>query len=471
VILFATESIDKPSVESDSVIVTTIDRARLALLRQREDRAFVALHPQSAGRAERANRNLLGGVPMAWMTRLPGSFPLFFAEADGARVTDVDGIEYVDFCLGDTGAMAGHALPAVAEALYRQAQRGITTMMPSDDAPWVAGELARRFGLPVWQMAMTATDANRFVLRFARRLTARPKVLVFDWCYHGAVDEALATLNDDGDVVARPGNISPMCDPSGTTRVVPFNDLEALETALAHGDVACVLAEPALTNIGIVLPDSGFHQAMRELCTKYGTLLVIDETHTICVGEGGATSAWGLQPDFVVIGKTIGGGMPAAAYGMTAQIASRLAPLIRDSSIDVSGIGGTLTGNALATAAVRAALSSTLRADDFERMIPLATTWTEGVQETVDKYELPWCVQQLGARAEYWFCPPPRSGRAAALAVDDELDAFMHLYALNRGVLLTPFHNMALMSPMHTAADVEVHSEVFRSAVQELLDV
>jgi glutamate-1-semialdehyde 2,1-aminomutase len=262
-----------------------------------------------------------------------------------------------------------------------------------------------------------------------------------------------------------------MCDPSATTRVVPFNDLGALEAALAYGDVACVLAEPALTNIGIVLPESGFHQAMRALCTKYGTLLVIDETHTICAGEGGATSAWGLQPDFIVIGKAIGGGMPAAAYGMTAEVGSMLAPLIHDSSIDVSGIGGTLTGNALATAAVRATLSSTLRADDFARMIPLATTWTQGVQETVDTYELPWCVQQLGARAEYWFCPPPRSGRAAALAVDDELDAFLHLYALNRGVLLTPFHNMALMSPLHTEADVDVHSEVFRSAMQELLNV
>jgi glutamate-1-semialdehyde 2,1-aminomutase len=451
--------------------MTTIDRTRLALLHEREERAFVTLHPQSAGRAAGANRNLLGGVPMAWMTRLPGSFPLFFAHAEGAHLTDVDDIEYVDFCLGDTGAMAGHALPAVAEALYRQAQRGITTMMPSDDAPWVAGELARRFGLPLWQMAMTATDANRFVLRFARRLTGRSKVLVFDWCYHGAVDEALATLNDHGHVIARPGNISPMVDPSATTRVVPFNDLGALEEALVHGDVACVLAEPALTNIGIVLPDPGFHEAMRALCTKYGVLLVIDETHTICAGEGGATAAWGLQPDFIVIGKTIGGGMPAAAYGMTAEVGSMLAPLIRDSSIDVSGIGGTLTGNALATAAVRATLSSTLRANDFARMIPLATTWTKGVQDTVDTFDLPWCVQQLGARAEYWFCPPPRSGRAAALAVDDELDAFMHLYALNRGVLLTPFHNMALMSPAHTEADVAVHSEVFRHAVQELVNV
>jgi glutamate-1-semialdehyde 2,1-aminomutase len=451
--------------------MASIDRARLASLHEREEQAFVALHPKSAGRAEGANQHLLGGVPMAWMTRLPGSFPLFFAEAGGARLTDVDGIEYVDFCLGDTGAMAGHAIPAVAEALYAQAKRGITTMMPSDDAPSVAAELARRFGLPTWQMAMTATDANRFVLRFARRMTGRDKVLVFDWCYHGAVDEALATLDEAGSVVARPGNISPMCDPAATTRVVPFNDLAALEAALAHRDVACVLAEPALTNIGIVLPDPGFHEAMRELCTKYGTLLVIDETHTICAGAGGATMAWGLQPDFIVIGKTIGGGMPAAAYGMTSDVADQLAPLIRDSSIDVSGIGGTLTGNALALAAVRATLSSTLLAEDFDRMIPLATMWTGGVQAVVDEYELPWCVQQLGARAEYWFCPPPRSGRAAALAIDDELDAFMHLYALNRGVLLTPFHNMALMSPCHTGTDVDLHSEVFRSAVQELVNV
>lgn len=456
---------------SESVVMTSIDRTHLAELRAREEQSFIDLHPASASRSAAANQHLLGGVPMAWMTRLPGSFPLFFDHAEGASITDVDGIRYVDFCLGDTGAMAGHAVPAVAEALHRQAQRGITTMMPSDDAPWVASELARRFGLPLWQMAMTATDANRFVLRFARRLTGRSKVVVFDWSYHGAVDEALATLDDDGNVVPRPGNVAPMCDPATTTRVVPFNDLDALETALAHGDVACVLAEPALTNIGIVLPEPGFHEAMRALCTTYGTLLIIDETHTICAGEGGATTAWGLQPDFIVIGKTIGGGMPAAAYGMTAAVGALLNPIVRHSSIDVSGIGGTLTGNALALAAIRATLSTTLRAEDFERMIPLATTWAQGVQHTVDAFDLPWCVQQLGARAEYWFCPPPRSGREAAMAIDEELDAFMHLYALNRGVLLTPFHNMALISPCHTAVDVQRHTEVFREAVEELVDV
>jgi glutamate-1-semialdehyde 2,1-aminomutase len=348
--------------------------------------------------------------------------------------------------------------------------RGITTMLPSTDAAWVGAELARRFTLPVWQMAMTATDANRFVLRFARHITGRPKVLVFDWCYHGSVDESLVTRDHaTGRTLSRPGTIGAQVDPSLTTVVVPFNDIPALEAALAGGEIACVLAEPALTNIGIVLPDPGYHEALRSLTRRHGTLLVIDETHTICVGPGGATRAWGLDPDFFVIGKTIGGGMPAAAYGMSAEVAAQLAPVIAHDGIDVSGVGGTLTGNALALAAVRATLSSTLRDDDFAHMIPLATAWADGVQSTIDHHGMPWNVQQLGGRAEYWFCPPPRDGAAAAAAIDHELDAFMHLYAINRGILLTPFHNMALMSPSHTMADVDRHTEVFRSAVDELV--
>ena len=446
-----------------------IDRQVLRRLHAVEEERFVATHPHSAVLAKEAQTNLLGGVPMAWMTRWPGSFPLFFDTASGAHFTDVDGLSYIDFCLGDTGAMTGHGLPQVAEALYAQALRGITTMLPSVDAAWVGAELARRFGLPVWQMAMTATDANRFVLRFARHLTGRNKVLVFDWCYHGSVDEALATLDVDGRTISRPGNLGAAIDPSTTTVVVPFNDLDALEAALATGEIACVLAEPALTNIGIVMPDPGFHDALRSLTRAHGTLLVIDETHTICVGPGGATAAWNLQPDFFVIGKTIGGGMPAAAYGMTAEIADELGPLISSTAVDVSGVGGTLTGNALAVAAVRATLSSALRDEDFAYMIPLATAWTDGVQATIDRHDLTWHVQQLGGRAEYWFCPPPRDGAAAAAAVDDQLDAFMHLWAVNRGILLTPFHNMALMSPHHSAADVDAHTEVFATAVEALV--
>lgn len=449
-------------------VISAVDRNRLAELQVREERRFVESHARSAEQAARSG-HLLGGVPMAWMTRWPGAFPIVFEEASGARFRDVDGHDYVDFCLGDTGAMAGHALPAVADALARQAGRGITTMLPSTDAAWVADELARRFGLPQWQMAMTATDANRFVLRFARHITGRDKILVFDWCYHGTVDEAFATLDDAGRVHTRPGTIGAPIGVSSTTKVVQFNDLAALEEALAPGDVACVLAEPALTNVGIVLPEPGFHEAMREICDRTGTLLVIDETHTLCAGPGGATSSWGLRPDFFVIGKAIGGGMPVAAYGMTAEVAERLYPAIGGIEVDTSGVGGTLTGNALALAAVRATLSTTLGEDDFARMIPLAEAWTDGVQGVIDVHDLPWCVNRLGCRAEYWFCPPPRNGRDAALAVDAELDAYLHLYTLNRGILMTPFHNMALISPAHVRADVDRHTEVFAEALDELV--
>ena len=445
-----------------------IDRGRLADLRAEEERQFVEQHPRSAELAAGASAHLLGGVPMPWMTRWPGAFPIFVEDAVGATCIDVDGRSYVDFCLGDTGAMTGHGLPQVADAVARQARRGVTTMLPTADALWVAEELYRRFGLPFWQMAMTATDANRFVLRFAREITGRPKVLVFDWCYHGTVDEALATLDADGRVIARPGSIGPQVDPALTTAVVPFNDVGALEMALAEGDVACVLAEPALTNIGIVLPEPGYHEALRRLTREAGTLLVIDETHTICAGPGGCTRAWALQPDAVVVGKTIGGGVPAAAYGLSSDVAERLRGPLFAEDVDVSGVGGTLTGNALASAAVKATLSSTLTDDEFGQTIPLASRWTDGVRAAIDAHDLPWTVQQLGCRAEYWFCPAPRDGAQAAAAVDAQLDGFMHLWALNRGILLTPFHNMALLSPHHDAGDVDLHTEVFGAAVERL---
>ena len=446
-----------------------IDRTRLHELQRREDARFVAGHPRSAERTQDARRHLLGGVPMAWMRRWPGAFPVFVAEAQGARFTDIDGHEYLDLCLGDTGAMCGHALPYVTEAIERQSRRGITAMLPTEDAIWVGAELARRFGLPLWQLALTATDANRFVLRIARHVTQRPKVLVFDWCYHGTVDESLVTLDPDGNVVARASNTGPGADPATTTKVVQFNDIDALEKALTDEDVACVLAEPALTNIGIVLPDPGYHAALREITRRTGTLLVIDETHTICTGPGGYTAAHELEPDLFVIGKPIAGGVPAAAYGMTADVAALLQELLADDGIDVSGIGGTLSGNALAMAAIRATLTNALRPEDFAVAIPLAERFTDGVARVIAGAGLPWHVQRLGCRAEYWFCPPPRNGTEAAAAVDAQLDAFMHLYALNRGILLTPFHNMALFSPHHTAADVDRHTDVFAAAVAELL--
>ena len=445
-----------------------VDRDRLAQLIKTEEQRFVELHPRSEALAEQAQGALLAGVPMPWMTRWPGSFPVFVESANGARFIDVDGIEYVDLCLGDTGAMTGHALPQVAAAVTERANKGITTMLPSEDAIWVAGELGRRFGLPRWQFAMSATDANRFVLRFARRLTGRPRIAVMDWCYHGTVDETLAVLDGDR-VVHRPGAMGPQVDVALTTAVVPFNDLDALDRRLAQGDVACLLMEPALTNIGIVLPHEGYSEGVREITRKHDVLLVIDETHTLCAGPGGCTAAWALEPDFLVVGKPIAGGVPLAAYGMTAEIADRLTGPMLEHEADVSGVGGTLTANALALAASRAALSSALREEDYAVAIPLAERFTAGVQDVIDRHRLPWHVQRLGCRAEYWFCPPPRDGAAAAAAVDDELEQLMHLWALNRGVLLTPFHNMALFSPSHSEADVDRHTEVFAEAVEALM--
>jgi glutamate-1-semialdehyde 2,1-aminomutase len=445
-----------------------IDRTRLASLRADEEGRFVESHPKSAALAEQARSTLLAGVPMPWMTRWAGAFPLFLASAAGARLTDVDGLEYVDLCLGDTGAMTGHALPAVAEAVSGRARSGITTMLPTEDATWVSQELARRFGLPQWQFAMTATDANRFVLRFARHLTGRPRIAVMDWCYHGTVDETFATL-DGHRVVPRPGLLGPPVDVAETTAVLPFNDVDALERRLAEGDVACLLMEPALTNIGIVLPEEGYLDSVREITRRHGVLLVIDETHTLCAGPGGATAAWALDPDLLVVGKPIAGGIPLAAYGMTADVADRLREPMLGHEIDVAGVGGTLTANALALAAARATLSTSLREEDFSVAIPLAEQFTAGVGSVIEKHGLPWNVQRLGCRAEYWFCPPPRTGAEAAAAMDDELEAFFHLWTLNRGLLLTPFHNMALFSPHHTPDDVDRHTEVFGEAVETLL--
>jgi glutamate-1-semialdehyde 2,1-aminomutase len=441
-----------------------INRDALAVSMDRESRRFVELHPRSAELAREARSHLLAGVPMPWMTRWPGAFAVHVAVADGARFVDVDGIEYVDFCLGDTGAMTGHGRGGLAAAVGRS-----TTMLPSEDAAWVAGELHRRFGMSKWQLTTSATDANRFVLRFARHLTARPRIAVIDWCYHGTVDETLAILDDHGNVVSRPGAIGPQVDPAVTTRVVPFNDLDALDAALAHGDVAALLMEPALTNIGIVLPEPGYHAGVREITRRHGVLLIIDETHTISAGPGGCTRAWALDPDIVVIGKPIGGGFPVATYGVTDAIAVALDPVLHGHDADVGGVGGTLAGSAMATAAIRATLSTTLLDADYERMIPLAGRWTEGVAGAIERFEVPWSVQQLGCRAEYWFCPLPTNGADAAAAIDEELDAFMHLWALNRGILMTPFHNMALLSPAHTAADVDRHTEVFTSALAALV--
>ena len=448
---------------------TSIDRSRLDDLLERELQRFERDHPRSRELFERGRDTLLAGVPMPWMSEWAGPYPVFVAEAGGARFTDVDGREYVDLCLGDTGAMTGHAPKQAVAAIAEQASKGITHMLPTEDAAWVGREMGRRFGLPFWQFCLTATDANRFTIRLARAITGRPKILVFNFCYHGSVDETIITL-DDGVASPRVGNIGPPVDPIETTRVVEFNDVDALGQALAHGDVACVLAEPALTNIGIVLPQAGYHDALRRLTREQGTFLVIDETHTICAGPGGATRAWGLEPDFLTIGKPLASGVPAACYGMSEAVAERIGELMLAApTTDVGGIGGTLSGNALSLAAMRATLEHVLTDEAFERMIALGERWADGVKAAIDEHGLPWEVQRIGCRAEYWFTPtPPRNGGEAAASEDHDLMRLTHLYALNRGVLLTPFHNMALMSPSTTEADVDAHSAVFEEMAAEL---
>jgi glutamate-1-semialdehyde 2,1-aminomutase len=434
-----------------------------------ERRRFSESHPKSLALYQRAKGSLLEGVPMHWMAKWAGGFPLFVAEGKGAHFTDVDGLRYLDLCLGDTGAMTGHAPEATVQAVKRQAERGFTFMLPSEDHIVVAEELTRRFGLPCWQFAMTATDANRFAIRLARMLTGRPKILVYNWCYHGTVDETIATLQD-GAVTPRPGNIGPPVNPAETTRVVEFNDIPALEAALSYGDVACVLAEPAMTNIGIIHPEPSYHNALRSLTRKHGALLIIDETHTICAGPGGYTAEHGLTPDLLTIGKPIGGGVPGAVYGFSSEVAAGLAGRIQLADCDTGGVGGTLAGNVLALAAMRATLEHVLTAEAYARTIPLAERFQAGVEAVIGEYRLPWIVKRLGCRAEYWFRPvPPRNGSEAAAAVDFDLDRFMHLFSLNRGILLTPFHNMALIASETTGADIDRHTAVFRECVTALL--
>jgi glutamate-1-semialdehyde 2,1-aminomutase len=446
-----------------------LDRSKLTSLLQSEEQFFHTTHPKSYELYQRARKSLHGGVPMLWMVRWAGSFPVFVKEAKGAHFTDVDDNSYIDFCLGDTGAMTGHSPGATVKAITEQIQKGITLMLPYEDVLWVGEELQRRFRLPYWQFTLTATDANRFALRMARMITERPKVLVYNYCYHGSVDESFIVLDQEGTPISRPNNMGPQVDPCLTTKVIEFNDIPALETALSAHDVAAVLAEPVMTNIGIIHPEPGYHDALRELTRKHGTYLIIDETHTICTGPGGYTAAFGLQPDFLTIGKPLAGGVPAAVYGFTEEVAQAFSNRLDVDDADVGGIGGTLAGNALSIAAMKATLEHVLTDEFYNKAIALQERFTEGVESVMQEFRLPWIVKRLGNRSEYWFRPvPPKNGGEAFAALDHELDRYMHLFALNRGILLTPFHNMALISPDVSREDVDYHTKVFREAVVSL---
>lgn len=446
----------------------------------REEARFVAARPASKALFERATGSWLGGVPMSWMRIWEGGFPVFVDKAEGSRLVDVDGITYVDFCLGDTGGLCGHASPPVVDALSAQARRGITHMLPTADATWVGEELQRRFKLPKWQVLMTATDANRMALKVAREVTGRRLILAFNLCYHGSVDETLC-VDFFGKMMHIPGSLGPIVDdPAKTTCIVEFNDVDALEKALAPGDIACVIAEPVMTNVGIIHPEPGFHDALRALTREHGTLLLIDETHCICGGPDGMTGELGLDPDLLVLGKPIAGGYPAAALGMTAEIAGKLEARVPWHLF--FGFGGTLSGNAAAMACMRAALEHVLTRDNFDRMIPLAKRAEAGLEAIFKEHGLDWYVARVGCRVEFRFLPvPPKNGIATLAdvpynAVDPftegltgPLEALIHVYCANRGILLTPVHDMILVGPSTTAADVDAYLAAIAALVTELL--
>ena len=441
---------------------------RIAEVFEAECSSYVSLHPRSLALAGQGIAGFYQGVPMHWMRDWSMPYPFLVESAQGAVLHDVDGNEYADFCLGDTGAMFGHSPPPVVAAIERQAARGLTYMLPTEDAVAVGRLLEERFGLPHWQVATTATDANRFALRVARAVTSRPRVLVFNGCYHGTVDETFVRLVD-GRAVNRPGLLGQVTDLTQLARVVEFNDLPALTAALAHGDVACVIAEPVMTNSCMVLPEPGFHAELRRLTRAAGTLLLIDETHTISTGPGGYTRAYGLDPDLFVVGKPVAGGVPASVWGFTDEVAQRLTAVRSQVPPGHSGMGTTLSANALSLAAMRATLEHVMTAEAYAHMESLAGKLAAGLQAVVGQYGLAWHVVRVGARVEFICAPGPlRNGTEAEAAHAPALEQAMHLALLNRGCLIAPFHNMMLVSPATTARQVEALCLAFEAAVASL---
>ena len=434
---------------------TGVNWSRAQAFLARERASYTARNPRSAELAALARQHLLFGVPLHWMTDWGTPFALHVDQAQGARVTDVDGHTLTDFCLGDTGAMFGHAPAPVAAALQTQATRGYTTMLATADAAAVGQALAERFGLPLWQFAMSATDANRYIVRWIRAATGRKKLLVFNGCYHGTIEDVYVDLVN-GQPTQRDSLLGQVHDLLEHTVVVEFNDLRALEAVLSKGDIACVLAEPVMTNIGMVLPQPGYWDAAQALIQQHGALLVLDETHTISTGPGGYTQAFGLKPDALVLGKPVGGGVPCAVYGMSADLAERAVKAKQDAPPGHSGIGTTLTGNMLAMAAMRAALTEVMTPAAYAHMLPLAERLAKGIRDLIVKHGLQWCVTQVGARVEFQFtATPPHNGSEADAILDGELEHLIHLGLLNRGVMITPFHNMMLVCPQTTMADVQ----------------
>ena len=442
------------------------DSAIQAML-ERETKLYVQRNPKSLALSVKASSNWLRGVPMHWMVDWGLPYPLFVEKAQGATLTDVDGHDYSDFCLGDTGAMFGHSPKVVAEVLAAEAQNGFTTMLPSPDALDVGALLAERFGLPFWQVTATASDANRAVLRWARAVTGRSKILVFNHCYHGCVDDTFVTA-DHGVVSMVESLVGEPRDLTLHTKVVEFNDVAALEAALATRDVACVLAEPIMTNVGMVLPDAGFLETLRALTIKYGTLLIFDETHTLSSGPRGYS--YGLKPDGLVFGKPIAGGIPAAVYGFSAEIATRIQNYLEIRADGRSGIGTTLSGSRIQLALIKAVLKEFFTEETFASLIVLARRLERGIAEVIIKYDLPWHVTRVGARVEFMCCEAlPRNGYEASKVIHQPIDQAVHHYLLNRGVVITPFHNMMLICPATLEKNVSTLINELDHCISELI--
>jgi glutamate-1-semialdehyde 2,1-aminomutase len=406
---------------------------------------------------------------MHWMRDWATPFPLFIREASCATLTDVDGQRYVDFCLGDSGAMFGHSPTPVAQAIARQATRGLTTMLPAQNCADAAAALSNMFGLPWWQLTLTATDANRAVLRHARAITARRKVLVFNHCYHGTVDEALVVAGEGLRARPRPGLIGSVFDTRDTV-VVEFNDVAALDAALSAQDVACVLAEPVMTNAGMVLPQPGFLEALRAACTRRGTLLVIDETHTLSAARGGYARNAGIDADFLVCGKAVAGGVPCGVFGFSEQVAARIRDYDRDREAGHSGLGTTLAANPLSLAALQACLRDVMTPAAYQHMELLAGDLVKRIGAAFTGRALPWHVSRVGARLEFGRGPPPLNGSQSLAQAAPEVEQALHLYLLNRGFLLTPFHNMMLICPATTRTQTDGFMKVFEEALQVFQD-
>lgn len=436
----------------------------------REAPLYEQLRPRSKDMFANPAPGFYDQVPQHWMRDWPMPFPFAVAGASGSTLTDIDGNTLVDFCLGDTGAMFGHAPRPIVEALSQSGERGLTTMLPSGEVAEVGKLLTDRFGPFVFQIATTASDANRFAIRVARAVTGRNKILVFDGCYHGAVDETLVDLEDD-QTVARKNLLGQVVDVTTTTVSIPFNDIDALKTALEAGDIAVVLAEPVMTNCGMILPDVGYLTALRDLTRAVGTLLHIDETHTISTGLGGYTAVHGLDPDIFVVGKPVGGGVPVAIWGMSQDVAKAMSDIrARMTGIGHSGIGTTLSGSTLQIACLRACLSEVMTAEAYATMNRHADRLEQGFTDAIRAARLPWHVSRVGARLEIVFSADPvRNAAEARAAAIDDIQHALHIGVLNQGYLVTPFHNMVLVAPTTTDEQVEGLLSAYETVLTRLV--